>query len=348
MRGVHAFEARPIDDLYRWFASEAASSPTWQRLCLWIADHPEVNARLDALPGRKRQPNVFLGALRYLSGPTAPGPDFVAWVDAHWAELERVMVARSTQTNEPGRCAVLAPVLASLPQPITLLEVGSSAGLCLLPDRYAYRFSEGDPFGLPGENPGGQQSSVVRPDAAADDAPVLECRVDGTPPGDPATLVVAARRGLDVNPLDAADPDDVRWLRALVWPDEQDREERLAACLALAAADPPEIVTGDLRGAALTESLDALLAAVAPGSTPVLQHSAVLAYLPRAERDAFERAVASAGVRWVSYEGPSVLTSVKARLTDRAAWESTPNFVVALDGEPIGRASAHGVWVSWS
>lgn len=110
MRGQHAFEVRTIPDLYRWFASEAApTSPIWQRLCLWIAEQPDLVALLDALPGAKRQPNVFLGALKYLDGPLDPGPATARWVLAHWPELRVVIMARATQTNEPGRCAVLAP-----------------------------------------------------------------------------------------------------------------------------------------------------------------------------------------------------------------------------------------------
>ena len=354
MRDVHAFERQPIDELYRWFASEAEpTSPTWARLCRWIAVHPEVNARLDALPGAKRQPNVFLAALKYLGGPFEPGPGFAAWVDARWPELERVILARATQTNEPGRCAVFAPVLASLPQPITLLEIGSSAGLCLLPDRYRYAYAPIDrspdaagPVGAESEDAVGTRQ-ITRPSAAGPDAPLLECRVTGTPPGDPAGLVVAARCGLDLRPLDPGDADDAHWLRALVWPGEDAREVRLASCLALAASDPPPILTGDVR-----DGLGVLLERVAPGSTPVLQHSAVLSYLTRTDRDAVERAIrasqeAGSGLRWLSYEGPSVVTSVKDRLADRDAWAERPNFVVALDGEPIARASAHGGWVEW-
>lgn len=208
MASVHAFERQPIDELYRWFAGEAeVTSPIWGRLCRWIADHPEVSGRLDALPGRKRQPNVFLAALRYLGGPVEPGPEFADWVEQHWAALEVVILARSTQTNEPGRCAVLAPVLASLPQPVTLLEVGSSAGLCLVPDRYRYRYRYS----------GGR---VVAPAAAASGAVVLDCSVTGTPPASVTALVVAGRCGLDLSPLDPGDPKDVRWLRSLVWPGE--------------------------------------------------------------------------------------------------------------------------------
>jgi hypothetical protein len=62
-----------------------------------------------------------------------------------WKDLRPVMFERSTQTNEPARCAALLPllVLARLPQPLALLEVGATAGLCLLPDFYAYDYGKG-------------------------------------------------------------------------------------------------------------------------------------------------------------------------------------------------------------
>jgi hypothetical protein len=49
---------------------------------------------------------------------------------------------RRTQTNEPARCATLLPLLALLPQPLALLEIGASAGLCLLPDLYSYKYTD--------------------------------------------------------------------------------------------------------------------------------------------------------------------------------------------------------------
>lgn len=102
------------------------------------------------------------------------------------------------------------------------------------------------------------------------------------------------------------------------------------------------MLRGDLR-----TDLGRLLERVVPGSTPVLMHTATLNYLPRDERDAFEASIRGAGVRWISYEGPSVVSSVKEQLDDRDAWAERPNFVVALDGRPIARASAHGGWVEW-
>lgn len=342
---THAYERRPIAELYTWFAGEAeATSPTWGRLCRWIAEHPEINARLDALPGTKRQPNLFLAALKYLGGPLDPGPAFVAWVEAHWDAVEGLVLARATQTNEPGRCAVLAPLLAALPQPISLLEIGSSAGLCLLPDRYRYAWG-----GEGGEDGEGGAAFVTSGGLATPDAPVLPCAVTGRAPADPAVLSIAARCGLDRAPLDPADPEDAAWLRALVWPGEDARERRLDACLRLAAGLPrrrrPEVLAGDARD---ERALDALLARVAPGSTPVLQHAALAQYLTRDERDRLAAWLRASGVRWISYEGPTVLPGVRARLADADAWRDTPHFVVALDGEPVARASAHGGWVRWS
>lgn len=171
MKDAHAYAERSIPELYQWFAGEAApTSPTWEAVSLWVAGTPSVAARLDALPGTKRQPNLFLAALRYLDGPLQPGRQLEDWVHARWRDIETVILRRATQTNEPGRCAVLAPVLASLPQPITLLEVGASAGLCLAPDRFRYRYT-------------GDVDLRVAATQAAPDSLELVCRVAGTSPG---------------------------------------------------------------------------------------------------------------------------------------------------------------------
>ena len=329
MTDAHAYAARTIPELYRWFAAEAApTSPTWERVSLWVADTPAVAGRLDGLPGAKRQPNLFLGALRYLDAPLRPGPALRGWQDAHWDEVRDVILSRETQTNEPGRCAVLAPVLAALPQPVVLLEVGASAGLCLTPDRYRYRWT-GD---VTGEVAGSDASPA---------APLLESRVAGAAPGSPDALVVVARFGLDRHPLHADDPDDARWLRSLVWPDEQDREARLARCLDAVGRRPPTILRGDAL-----DHLDRLLALAPAGATPVVMHSATLAYLDQPDRAEFVRRVCASGARWLSFEGVGVLREVRERVP-AAETTASPHFLVALDGRPLGASSPHGGWVRW-
>lgn len=325
MLGRHFYADAPVAELYRWFAGETVgSSPIWTRLCTWIADDGRLHERLDALPDRKRQPNLFLAALRYLDAPLEPGDAFVAWVDEHWNEIRALIVGRDTQTNEPGRCATLAPVLAGLGERIALIEVGMSAGLCLFPDFYGYRW---------------QASTGEVVEAGRRDVTVLDCRVSGEPRFDYAVPNVVWRAGIDLNPLDPADPSDARWLRALVWPGQQEREERLAACLRATAGKPVLRVRGDL-----IDELPALVAQAPPDATVVVQHSAVLAYLQRERRAEFERLIAELGVRWLSNEGERVLPSLAGRVGE---WPAEPSFVLALDGEPIARTGPHGQFLAW-
>src|SRR6202048_4830953 len=108
------------------------------------AADPEVIGFLLTLPREKRQPNLFLAAARHLFGTPAGWDQLRSRVLQDTDTLRAVMLSRSTQTNEPGRCAALLPVLAGLPEPLALLEVGASAGLCLLPDFYAYDYGGGE------------------------------------------------------------------------------------------------------------------------------------------------------------------------------------------------------------
>ena len=149
------------------------------------------------------------------------------------------MLSRATQTNEAGRCATLLPSLAQIAaaggRPLALIEVGASAGLTLFPDRYGYEYDAGP--GSPGWLPAG----------AAGSYPVLGCAVTGPVPLPAELPQVVWRAGIDLNPLDVRNPDDVAWLEALIWPEQDFRRERLRRAIAVAQADPPLLVAGDLN-----------------------------------------------------------------------------------------------------
>jgi hypothetical protein len=106
-----------------------------------------------------------------------------------WDAVRATVLARATQTNEVGRCATLLPVLAGLPGPLALIEVGASAGLCLYPDRCSYRYS-------------GSRGDVALDPAAGPSPVVLECRLDGDVPLPDALPDVVWRGGVDLYPLD--------------------------------------------------------------------------------------------------------------------------------------------------
>lgn len=308
---------------YRVFAAREGRgvSPAYERLALAVAGHAGVLDRLDRLPGPKRQPNLLFAAARYLGGPVTDPAAFPDWALRHWADLAATMLARRTQTNEPARCAVLLPVLARLPQPLALLEVGASAGLCLFPDAYRYRYGD----------------HVVGP---ADSPVCVDCAVDGPVPLPGRVPTVAWRAGIDLHPLDVRDADDLRWLDALIWPEHARRRTVLHAAARLARADPPRIVGGD----ALAD-LPALAAEAPAGATLVVFHSAVLAYLPVEARIAFAELVAGLPGHWVSNEGLGVFPRLDAAVPVRTGGPAP--FLLALDGHPLALTAPHGQSLHW-
>jgi hypothetical protein len=145
---------------------------------------------------------------------------------------------------------------------------------------------------------------------------------------------VAWRVGVDLNPLDPADAGTAAWLETLVWPEHEHRRRRLAGALRLASAAGLRIVPGNLLGC-----IAELVAQAPAGATPVVVHSATLAYLTAEERTAAAAAITGSGARWISFEGRGVVTP------DRDLPEPvTPDtlFVAALDRVPAGLASGHG------
>ncbi|MEU6202201.1 DUF2332 domain-containing protein [Micromonospora musae] len=291
-------------------------SPVYERLALAVSEDDELLDLLGTLPPAKRQPNLLFGVVRLLGGPVEDPAAFHDFVVTHWPAVEAELRARATQTNEAGRCAVLLPLLAALPQPLALLEVGASAGLCLYPDRYAYRY--GDRRLGAGE-------------------PVLECAAVGPVPSTRLPEVVW-RAGLDLNPLDVTDPADVAWLDALIWPEHAHRRERLRAAAAVAAAEPPLLVRGDL-----VDDLPALAAQAPAGATLVVFHTSVLYQVPRPRRDAFVDLVRGLPGHWISNEAPDVLP-----------YDGLPDppdvglhNVLALDGTPLAWSRGHGQSILW-
>jgi hypothetical protein len=307
---------------YREFGLREArgSSPAYERLALAIANDGELLARLDTLPEQKRQPNLLFAATQYLGGPVEPWTTFRDWASRHWDELAAVMCRRRTQTNEPGRCAPLLPVLAQLPQPLALLEVGASAGLCLYPDAYRYRY--GSQFVGPANSP-------VQ----------IDCAVTGEVPLPDRMPTVVWRAGIDLNPLDVRDDEDLRWLDSLIWPGQPYRRARLHGAAGIVRGDPPHLVRGDL-----VTDLPALAAQAPAGATLVVFHSSVLGYVASADRRTFVKVVRSLPARWISNETPEVFPELVGppaptgeRLTTR----------LALDGRVLAHAGPHGQTLEW-
>ncbi|TFC57320.1 DUF2332 domain-containing protein [Cryobacterium sp. TMB1-7] len=329
---------------YRAFAEVEARglSACYEAWAAGVARDAATIGLIDRLPPTKRQPNLVFSAARFHGAEAGGYLGFRAWLAENWAVVEQTCRSHATQTNEPGRCAVLLPTLGSLPGPLALIEVGASAGLCLLPDLYSYRYWPG------GRSADGPGDGAALLDPPAGTSPVLlECAVTGSVPVPSRLPRVVWRAGIDLNPLDVTDPADVAWLEALIWPEHDDRRARLRAAVQVARTAPPRLVRGDLN-----EQVEALVAEAPPDATVVVFHTAVLAYLDEAGRDRFvatmARLRAERGVRWLANEGRTVVPGVAGTLPSTLpAASGSADFVLSLDGRAVALAQPHGRAVHW-
>ena len=307
-------------------------TPVYLAWARGIADDPATCELIERLPRIKRQPALVFAAARHCGAPeTEDYAQFRDFVHAHWDQIEQTALTQSTQTNEAKRCAVLLPFLSLLPGPLSLVEMGASAGLCLYPDRYAYRYT------LDG---GVMHELAPASDPEGTRPPLLDCDLrDGVPL--PCSLPeVVHRGGVDLSPIDPADADSRAWLRSLIWPGQQaQRVPRLDAALDIAAADPPQILAGDL-----VERLEESVAACPAGSTPVVFHTAVLGYLEPPARAEFVRRVTELDCVWISVEGVTLLPGVAEQVPESIR-RHKGIFVVAVNGRPLATAHGHGDWV---
>ncbi|MES2044225.1 MAG: DUF2332 domain-containing protein [Pseudomonadota bacterium] len=303
----------------------------------------EVGRRLLDWPGeptRDALPLRFMGGLHAL---VRAGNDeelaglFAGQVTdeaAMIAALNRVLVRNDTallpwldgppQTNEAGRSAALMTGLLEIARRhgprLEILEIGSSAGLNLLIDRYR--------FDLGGVTVGPRDAPVtIRP----------EWR--GPPPPD-VPIEIVSTRGCDVAPMDATDPAVGARLAAYVWPEATERMARLEGAIAMVREKPVDLVRADAA-----DWIEAQLARPQEEDvTRVLMHSVVWQYLPRAVAARALAAMEAAGARateqrplaWVMQEPDRAVAQQFVRVR---SWPGHG------DWEAVATVHAHGAWV---
>ncbi len=330
-----------VAERFRRFAAiECDRSPLYRRLAEGIAE----DADLVALAGRTAPgqpvPNMLLAAahdllLGGLAHPLAsfypsltpepvaadPLPAFRDLCLSQQDAIEERLVTRRVQTNEVARCACFAPALAlaGRDRPLALIDVGASAGLHLLWDRYGYEYSDGRRFGPAASGVG------------------LRCELRGAErPALPDRVTVAARVGVDIHPVDVRDPQAARWLLALVWPDQPERAERVRAAMAVAVSDPPKLEAGN--------ALDVLPAvmAEAPSEAEVcVLHCHTLNQFSPPDRQRFAAVLAGGG-------RPVTEVAIEWSAGEPAPRLSLTRYRGGRVREAIlGTCDAHGEWLAW-
>jgi hypothetical protein len=320
-----------------------------------------------AVPADRLPPLLLSAALRYLVTRDAPAPlagyfptagsgqppldagfrpALVAFAAEHADEIAALCGAHRYQMNEVGRSADVLAVLAEIgpDRPVALVDLGTGAGLGLHLDRYRYRFTAGSGDVVVGD-----------PDSPLE----LTVAVYGDPPTPASVPRIAARAGIDVEPLDLDDADVRAWLAACI-PPETGAVDRFAAATTIARAHPGRLVRGDL-----VETVAAVCAEIPADALLVLVDTYVHVFLPDDERARFRALLPRLGrdLEWISVDplvplGPEGRESVQdLPVPDRAieACRAGVTGVVGrlsvrdgkVSGRVLGLAHPGAAWLEW-
>lgn len=336
-----------ITRIGRWFRNTAQSyqdrSPLYAHLASAIAGDPALLEM--AVSPLRQPPHILLAAVHYLllSGTEHPLRDFYPSVtesddppgDAWPAfrsfchEFEReirfLVASRLVQTNEVTRCSGLYLAFGRIARmaegrPLSLVEVGAAAGLNLLFDRYAYSYN--------GMRAGDPSSKVlVGSELRGDLMPDIPAR----PPR------IAFRCGIDLNPIDVDNRDEMLWLRSLVWPEQRERVELLTNAADVVRTHRPPLV----RGNAL-DCLPAVASAAPSDSILCVYHTHTIHTWSDADRERLTgflsdlsrlRTVYRLSTEWLQEPAPRL---------ELTCWNSGEAATLLL-----ARCDDHGRWIEW-
>lgn len=228
------------------------SSPLYEKLSLAISrDEEMLKFASNSVHGPI--PNILFASIHYLilkgkdnglsvfypdttDNPEMekdPYPLFRDFCRDYRSEIKLLLKSKYVQTNEVQRCSLLMPALnqvySEAKEPLSVVEVGTSAGLNLLFDQYRYDY--GKDFIVGNRNSEISLKCVLK----GDNFPPLK---DGLPK-------INFKAGIDLNPIDPHDEEAVTWLKALIWPEHTKRRRTLEAAILEAQKHNLELVRGD-------------------------------------------------------------------------------------------------------
>ncbi|MBP1969136.1 hypothetical protein J2Z83_001239 [Virgibacillus natechei] len=233
-------ECRGSSDLYEYLSEHIAMDEKLLAICTKVQQGQPI-------------PNLFFGAVHYLllkgtehglkdfyeSIVESPKkteqcfPYFKDFCQLNKDEIISVMKSRLVQTNEVRRCSYLYPsfsfVYEKVKKPLALIEIGTSAGLQLLWDKYSYSYETDVVYG-------NNYSTVhINGQVKGERLPYLP---NNSPP-------VACRIGIDLHVSDLNSAEDYLWLKALIWPEHTERRDLLASAADYVKINHINFVEGD-------------------------------------------------------------------------------------------------------
>ena len=338
-----------LGQVFKRFSEETYidSSPLYETLARLVANDIEV---LDIASSARARPvpNLLFATVHYLLLRDAPDtlssfyaslttdpqpngeayPHFRNFCLAHESAIRDLLSTRLVQTNEVGRCAYLMPAFSLIADenpgfPLSLVDIGSSAGLHLLWDRYSYEYSDG----------------VHKGDIFSPVKIMAEVRSTTSPPLPGSFPSITSRIGVDLNPVDLTDRDAAMWLRALIWPEHKRRADQLKAAIGLAICSPPKLIAGNAL-----EALPAVLDQTSSDSTLCIFHNYTLNQFSREDLREFNSILDECSLDRDVY----LLSAEGLWGRNYAALELVLLRRASRSSRKLANVDFHGGWLEWT
>lgn len=241
---------------------------------------------------------------------------------AHRSEIEHLLQTKLVQTNEVRRCAYLYPVFSAVydqaQKPLALIEIGTSAGLQLFWDKYAYSYGTERTYGNT------ESKLHLTTNIRSQKQPPLP---DSVPP-------VSHRVGLDLNTIDLKNEDEKLWLKALIWPEHQERLELFEQASSYVIEGEAQFKSGD--GIA---NLTPIATAIPTDSAICIFHTHVANQLPVEAKERLLKAIAEIGRTRDVFHIYNNIDDSFLHLDAIIAGVETKQTLAVTEG--------HGKWVEW-
>jgi hypothetical protein len=295
-------------------------------VCRRLAGEPAVAAIVE--DDRWDRPLQLLGGLHYLalSEGADPWSDPVPVLQERREWLRRFLQRQRVQTNEVQRSWILLPCFLEIvrrtgSETLDLIELGSSAGLNLVWDRYGYRYEEG-----------AWGASTAGLTLSGEERRRVPRELLGFEP------TVRHRRGIDLSPLDVTRPDHALLLKSFVWADQRERLDRLDRAIETLRSDPPQLEQGDV-----VKRLPKLLDERLPGALTIVFQTAVRGYLSQRAWKRMLVALDEAGRKF-----PLALVSVSRPAPgEHSYWGLWLRLWPGGEKRLLAHAGFHGQWLEW-
>jgi hypothetical protein len=323
-------------------------SELYYELSLQVSKDEELLSIASHAKSGQPIPNIFLAAVHYLLlkcpdqelakyypsiqkviTPLVPFQLFKTFCIDHYEEIKTIISTRIVQSNVINRCSYLMPIFSNIiaveNRPTTIIDIGTSSGLTLNFDKYEYWYNGTKAFG---------ESKVINKSNILGAKEVEICPI----------VQPLSKIGIDQHIIDPTNPYEILWLKALVWPDQQERFDAIDAAFKLE----------DLKNVRFLETktisdFERIIVEVDRSQAIIIYATHVLYQFSLEERGNFYSMLERVGQRrdfyFLSVESLSLLQekyNTKNTVIELTRFKDKKKTV-----EFLGETNGHGNWIKW-